>query len=1427
VVTGLLTLTNGGFSTGTINAQGDIAQTSGYDGGSGTLNFANDAVVQTYTVNGGETPFITFDDPDDANDDIDVVATSSFQGFVVTSGFSGLVPLNNPSDYVLTFAYIEMASGTWDSSTQTAWNVADFEVTGGTLTPAATVTTTGSGVTWNFNVTQTFNNININRSGGQNLTITSGDTILTTGTMTLTNGNVNTGTLEAQGDVSVVLGFDGGTAPLKFSGSATQSFTLTSAAGSFDADIQVNKAGGQVNLTTALTLDASSQDLVIQEGKFNLNGQTMIINGTGGVFTVEDGGNFQLQGAETITLNASQPTLSTGSTVTYVGNGTGGANTYTITTLKDTYHHLVINSTDGATDTFQLGAALDVNGNLTNTAGTLDVVSGQNRAITLAGNWSNTGTFSAQAGTVTLDANTAHSVSGATTWNNLTLLESSDNTSSTTLTLAASTTQTISGTLTLDGLDSNDKLLIVSSSPSTEATINFTGSSTFSGDFLTVTDNDVTDNSSGISVPLNPASSTNGGNTTNWFSNAGVTVSAISGNTTEALGTATFTVVLNDAPTDNVVVESASLDSTEGTVTTGSSLTFTTGNWATPQTVTVTGVNDDVDDGDIAYTIDVSTNDTTTLDNTYDAVDPADVSVTNTDNDTAGVTVSTISGNTTEAGGTATFTVVLTSEPTGSVQVDSVSSDSTEGTVTTGSALTFTTGDWATPQTVTVTGANDDIDDGNIAYTIQTSTNDAATADAQYDAIDPNDVSVSNTDNDTSGATLVESGGTTANSEAGPTSDDFTLVLTAQPTATVTVNLTYDSDISSVTNSLTFTTGDWSTPQQVTVTAVDDDIDETSPHTGTVSFAFVSGDSLYNNLVFSNLNANVTDNDSSAITVSAISGNTTEAGGTATYTVVLETLPSADVTIGVSSNDATEGVVTSSATLTFTAGDYSTPQTVTVTGQNDAIDDGNVAYMIVNATASSADSFYNGINPADVDVTNTDNDTAGITLLESGGTTEVDELGPSGDTYTLVLTSEPTANVSIVLVYESAQLTLATSPVVFTSLNWSTPQTVTVTPVDDTVDEASPHLSEVTHSVSSDDSVYNGFSVAAISVSILDDDLAAGGGSSVIRSFVTAASVEVTNQTASCETSDQVTVIARAQGAVRVYLANDPDFLTEAQFDFEPDDSYAVEGVPGMAVPWTLAGNEGDQTVYTIFVSSTNNRLPYMVTTVALGSCQPIIIEEPPTEAVPTPEPTIDSGFSPYDGTFEQVTLVAEGQAFRGEHYSTIYILEQGERRPYLNEEVFFSRHASYDEVLVVTDVTLTIYEVGAPVLPSPGKLLVKIDSSPEVYVVEHPNILHRILSEAEAENLLGSAWDLFVINLPSTIFGHYIIAEPVSSLFPWDISYFFSRFGLQSNDDDRDGLTNDLEDTLGTNPKNNDTDGDRLPDYAEVRDGTDPLKAN
>jgi len=219
------------------------------------------------------------------------------------------------------------------------------------------------------------------------------------------------------------------------------------------------------------------------------------------------------------------------------------------------------------------------------------------------------------------------------------------------------------------------------------------------------------------------------------------------------------------------------------------------------------------------------------------------------------------------------------------------------------------------------------------------------------------------------------------------------------------------------------------------------------------------------------------------ITVSAISGNTTEAGGSASFSVVLDSQPSGSVSIGLSSNDTTEGTLTQSSLL-FTAGNWNSAQQVTVTGVNDYVDDGNIAYGIITAAASSSDSNYSFMNANDVAVVNQDNDTAGITVsLISGDTSEAGATA----TFTMKLNSEPTADVMIGLTSDdTTEGTVLPDTLTFTSTNWSTPQEVTVTGVDDAETDGDVDYSIVTAPASSDDSKYNSLNSADVSVTNLD-----------------------------------------------------------------------------------------------------------------------------------------------------------------------------------------------------------------------------------------------------------------------------------------------------------------------------------------------------
>jgi hypothetical protein len=117
------------------------------------------------------------------------------------------------------------------------------------------------------------------------------------------------------------------------------------------------------------------------------------------------------------------------------------------------------------------------------------------------------------------------------------------------------------------------------------------------------------------------------------FTGTGVTTNSTTGVpsvTTIEGGTAQIvSVVLGTRPTSNVTLNLVSTDITEGTVSVPA-LTFTSDNWDVPQTFTIAPGDDAIADGNIPYTI---TTTFTSTDPVYTALNPADISVNNFDNE--------------------------------------------------------------------------------------------------------------------------------------------------------------------------------------------------------------------------------------------------------------------------------------------------------------------------------------------------------------------------------------------------------------------------------------------------------------------------------------------------------------------------------------------------------------------------------------------------------------------------------------------------------------------------------------------------------------------------------------------------------------------------------------------------------------------------
>lgn len=576
---------------------------------------------------------------------------------------------------------------------------------------------------------------------------------------------------------------------------------------------------------------------------------------------------------------------------------------------------------------------------------------------------------------------------------------------------------------------------------------------------------------------------------------AGVTAVPRDGLVTgEAGARDTFTVVLNSKPDKDVILNLVSDTPTEGTVS-PEQLVFTPANWMGPQLVTVTGVDDDVQDQSQKYKINIAS---TSDDPNYARLPVVSVSVTNLDDESAGLNYALVTGvdptdptklETYERGGTeATFTVALNARPKADVTIDIASDTVTEGTATPES-LTFTVDNWNAPQTVTVTGVDDDAADGDQPYLVVLRTRSGD--DPDYSALDAVSVPVRNVDDDKPSFTLklltsIDPQDSTRllTTEAGSTAT-FSLALNSSPSQPVTVKLSssMESEGTVLPRSLTFTEQNWQAPQVVSVTGVNDDIQDGSPVFFVRSGLAQSGDPGYAGIDPPDVPITNQDDDTANLKlalVKSIDPNnsnqlvTDEYGSTATFTLALTSEPTDDVTIPLTSSNVKEGVISGTAALVFTRQNYRSPQTVTITGQNDAVVDGNQPFSVNIGPTVSNDPNYDRKFVSQVQVTNRDDDQAGVIVNPTSGLVTSED--GKTDSFTIRLQSQPTSKVTIdVSSSNSAEGVPNVDRVVFTPDNWNANQTVVVTGVeDDGTQDGSPTYRIILAPAQSEDPNYKG-----------------------------------------------------------------------------------------------------------------------------------------------------------------------------------------------------------------------------------------------------------------------------------------------------------------------------------------------------------------
>ncbi|RRR65447.1 MAG: hypothetical protein EI684_23080 [Candidatus Viridilinea halotolerans] len=558
----------------------------------------------------------------------------------------------------------------------------------------------------------------------------------------------------------------------------------------------------------------------------------------------------------------------------------------------------------------------------------------------------------------------------------------------------------------------------------------------------------------------------------------------------------TYTVRLTSQPTASVAVSFTVAISTgaELIITPTTPLTFTVANWATPQTVQVSVAPNFVVQ-DTIYTATI-THTAISTDTLYAGL-TATLAATIHDDDTANLffTPSHSLSLTEPLTGTTvvTYSVRLTTEPTAPVTVTVVSD--TAGLNLTPTVLVFTTTNWNDAQTITVTVAANDVDQG-LFYTA-TLTHTATSVDPEYQGLQRT-LTVEIEDDDVAGIALSPDAISFTETPTGSNVITYSVWLNSEPTAPVTltfaVNIPDGASLIFTPTNLTFDAATWNISQTVAVTVASNVVDHGDIYTATISHNATSSDPFYQGLTKA-ATATITDDDAAGLLLSTSNITFTEAltgSNVVTYSVSLASEPTDDVTINfgqVISDGAS--LIFTPTNLTFAPAAWDVSQTVTVTVAPNDVDHGTIYTATISHNATSSDPFYQGLTEA-VTATITDNDAVGLLLSTSNITFTEALTGSNVVTYSVSLNSRPTQPVDVnfsVAISDGASLIFTPTNLTFLPAAWNVSQTVTVTVAPNLVDHGAVYTATISHTTTSTDTLYNG-QTATATATITDDDTA-------------------------------------------------------------------------------------------------------------------------------------------------------------------------------------------------------------------------------------------------------------------------------------------------------------------------------------------------
>ena len=414
----------------------------------------------------------------------------------------------------------------------------------------------------------------------------------------------------------------------------------------------------------------------------------------------------------------------------------------------------------------------------------------------------------------------------------------------------------------------------------------------------------------------------------------------------------------------------------------------------------------------------------------------------------------------------------------------------------------------------------------------------------------------------------------------------YTVVLDSPPTGSVTVAVAVDDpNLATVDRAvLTFAEDSWNIPQRVTVTWVD--ANAMGGSDVTISHRVSGGgyDGVNADPVTVTMLEAVLDVSETTLTVS-------ENGGEDSYTIALTSAPIGGSVIVYPVSQDTSVATVEPAWVEFDVGNWQTPRTVTVTGVADGFLNPEGARDTRISHRIRRGGGLPDVTVAGPKVTVTDSEQPGlefdpatlpITVAEDGGTAD----------YGVRLTSRPTSEVTITPSSDDAAVAMVGQVVLtFTPTNWMDYQTVTVTGVNDDLDNRDDNRKTVINHMGRGGG-YNDVALPTVEVIVEDDEASTGRGSiTVTRQLISeyGGTTAVTFDLGRDFTSSVIRLClegtARAGSGYTVRLAPGADVSLTGENTQQPVIEFGSEGARQVVVEFTaqVSRTNSDQSLVVAF----------------------------------------------------------------------------------------------------------------------------------------------------------------------------------------------------------------------------------------------------